>query len=229
MDYSRPDLADRLAADYELGLLRGRARDRFELLLPAHPALRAAAEAWRQRLAPLTGSVGLQAPPGRVWQRIETALFGDTAAAAAPVAGRWWQRPLVVWRGLSAAALAAAAFLGVQLAYPPARAPVVVVLSAAPDAAPAFVASFNADGRAVVTRPLQAVSMQPGRSLELWAVPARGAPLSLGLISAQGASVVQRGRVASDTAALAVTLEPAGGSPTGAPTGPIVYSGKLAL
>ena len=120
-------------------------------------------------------------------------------------------------------------FLGVQLAYPPAQTPVVVVLSSAADAAPAFVASFNADGRAVVTRPLQPVSMQPGRSLELWAVPAQGAPRSLGLISAQGASVVQRGRVAGDTAALAVTLEPAGGSPTGGPTGPVVYSGKLTL
>ena len=76
MDYSRPDLADRLAADYALGLLRGRARARFEVLLPAHPVLRAAARTWQQRLAPLTASVGLQAPPARVWQRIEATLFG---------------------------------------------------------------------------------------------------------------------------------------------------------
>ena len=27
--------------------------------------------------------------------------------------------------------------------------------------------------------------------------------------------------------ALAVSLEPAGGSPTGAPTGPVLYSGKI--
>ena len=182
-----------------LGLLRGRARARFEVLLPAHPVLRSAAQTWQQRLAPLTASVGLQAPPARVWQRIEATLFGGAAAAVgqeASAAGSWWRRPLVFWRGLSAASVAAAVFLGVQLAYPPARAPVVVVLSSASDAAPAFVASFNADGRAVVTRPLQPVSMQPGRSLELWAVPAQGAPRSLGLISAQGASVVQRGRVA---------------------------------
>ncbi|HEX7440087.1 MAG TPA: anti-sigma factor, partial [Caldimonas sp.] len=67
----------------------------------------------------------------------------------------------------------------------------------------------------------------PGRALELWALPAAGAPRSLGLISAQGASVVQRSRVLKDTVALAVSLEPAGGSPTGAPTGPVLFVGRL--
>ena len=42
MDYSRPELADRLAAEYVAGTLRGAARRRFEALLPAHPQLRAA-------------------------------------------------------------------------------------------------------------------------------------------------------------------------------------------
>ena len=125
----------------------------------------------------------------------------------------------------------AALSLAVLLANPPAQTPLVVVLSSAgDDAKPAFVASFNADGRSVVTRPLVPVSIEAQRSLELWAVPASGAaPRSLGLISAQGASVVQRGRVDTGTAALAVTLEPAGGSPTGKATGPIVYVGKLTL
>jgi len=91
------------------------------------------------------------------------------------------------------------------------------------------VASISADGRAMVTRPISNVSLQADRALELWAVPPQGAPRSLGLISAQGATVVKRGKVLDNTAALAVSLEPTGGSPTGAPTGPILYVGKLVL
>ena len=66
------------------------------------------------------------------------------------------------------------------------------------------------------------------RSLELWALPRNGsAPVSLGLIPrAQGLSVAllepQRAALlAADK--VAVSLEPRGGSPTGAPTGPVVH------
>ena len=228
MDYGHPRRADRLAAEYAAGLLRGRARARFEALLPSHPALRTALRQWQERLMPLAAVIPPQAPPPRVWQRIEAALFaGRSAGAGAPQP--WWRR-LALWQGLTAAGATAVVALAALLANPPAQTPFVVVLSSAgANPAPAFVASFNADGRSVVTRPLTPVAVQAERSLELWALPARGAPLSLGLISPRGASVVQRARVARDTDALAVTLEPAGGSPSGAPTGPVVYSGKLIL
>ena len=55
MDYSRPELADRLAAEYVAGTLRGPARRRFETLLPAHATLRAATRA-APRSAPQTYS-----------------------------------------------------------------------------------------------------------------------------------------------------------------------------
>ena len=76
MDYSRPELADRLAAEYVLGTLRGAARSRFETLLPAHPALRAAVTQWQLRLHPLAASVAEVQPPSHVWPRIEARLFG---------------------------------------------------------------------------------------------------------------------------------------------------------
>jgi anti-sigma-K factor RskA len=114
---------------------------------------------------------------------------------------------------------------------PPAQAPIVVVLGANPAAAQAlnasFVASVSADGRALVLRPLGEVSLTAGRALELWAVPAKGAPRSLGLVQASGATTLLRAQLLSDTAAFAVSVEPAGGSTTGAPTGPIVSVGKL--
>jgi anti-sigma-K factor RskA len=60
-------------------------------------------------------------------------------------------------------------------------------------------------------------------------VPPQGAPRSLGLVSGEQATTVQRGLLLRDTAAFAVSLEPSGGSPTGAPTGPILSIGKLQL
>jgi anti-sigma-K factor RskA len=85
-----------------------------------------------------------------------------------------------------------------------------------------------------VTRPLQQVTVQPGRVLELWSVPPDGAPRSLGLISADGSTVLSRDKLPATllkggTQALAVSVEPPGGSTTGAPTGPVVYAGQLQL
>jgi len=233
MDYSHPELADRLAADYVTGTLRGPARRRFEALLPAHPLLRNAVRDWQARLIPLTLSVTPERPPAQVWQRIEARIGGAQTMKAAPSARTSWWNQLALWRGLAGMAGVAALSLAVLLATPgPARPPIVVVLNATGPAAngvvPAsFVASISSDGRAMVTKPLVNVSVQADRSLELWAVPAEGAPRSLGVISADGATIVKRGKVLENTAALAVTLEPPGGSATGKPTGPILYVGKL--
>jgi anti-sigma-K factor RskA len=234
MDYARPALADALAAQYVAGTLRGPARRRFETLLPSHPALQDAVRQWQLRLMPLTGVLPPQAPPASVWQSIERRLW---PAAAAVVQPSWWSR-LALWRGLSALAGMAVVTLAVLLASPPpALAPVVVVLaSTGADAGTAgtFVASLSGDGRALVTRPLQPVNLQADRVFELWSVPPEGNPRSLGLISASGATVLQRQKLPATllrggTAALAVSIEPPGGSPTGTPTGPVVFAGKLQL
>jgi len=233
MDYSRPELADRLAADYVSGTLRGPARRRFESLLAAHPLLRGAVRDWQARLMPLTLSVEPEKPPAAVWKRIEARIGGVPAPQAAPARTGWWGR-LAVWRALAAVASVAVISLSVLLASPgPAQAPIVVVLNSTGATADGaivpvtFVASISGDGRAMVTKPLQNISLEANRALELWAVPPQGAPRSLGLISAQGTTIVKKGKVLDNTAALAVSLEPPGGSPTGAPTGPVLWVGKL--
>lgn len=238
MDYARPRIADALAAQYVAGTLRGRARARFAALLPGHPALQAAVRDWQARLMPLTGVLAEEPPPPRVWRAIERRLWPTPLAAAAPLP--WWQR-LAPWRALSGFAAAAVVGMAVLVANPPpAQPPVVVVLQGTgADAAigGAFVASFSGDGRALVTRPLTPVALTRDRVLELWSVPpesAGGAPKSLGLIAADGATVLRRDRLPpallhGGAAALAVSVEPPGGSPTGAPTGPVVFAGKLQL
>ena len=234
MDYARQDLADSLAASYVAGMLRGAARRRFETLLPGHPALRAAVVDWQARLMPLTAVVLPVAPPQQLWLAIERRLWPAAAAAAVP----WW-RGLGFWRAASGLATVAAVGLSVLLLNPaPQAPPVVVVLQGTEAGGPAltsFVASISADGRALVARPLQPVALAADRVLELWAVPPQGAPRSLGLISAAGVTVIRREKLplalldGRNTAAFAVSVEPPGGSPTGTPTGPVVFAGKLQL
>jgi anti-sigma-K factor RskA len=236
MDYAKPALADALAAQYVAGTLRGHARSRFESLLAAHASLRAAVRRWQDRLIPLTSVLAPQTPPLRVWQGVERKLWPQLAAAAQPLP--WWQR-VGFWRGTSGVASTAALALALLLSLPmPQAPPIVVVLQGTGDAAQppgSFVASFSADGRSLVTRPLQPVAVQTDRVLELWAVPPQGAPRSLGLISSSGATVIARDRLpkevldTANTSALAVSVEPPGGSPSGAPTGPVVFAGKLTL
>ena len=96
-----------------------------------------------------------------------------------------------MWRGLSGLATAAAvAMFVVASQVPPPQAPIVVVLARTPKLPPrsnaSFVASVSGDGRALVLRPLMTFRSLPGRALELWAVPAQGAPRSLGLVQASG-------------------------------------------
>lgn len=257
MDYGRPLLADRLAAEYVLGTLRGPARRRFQTLMTAHPALRTAVRGWEARLLPLGVSIPPVEPPQHLWAAIEQRAFPAARPAAAPPRG--WRR-LGLWQGLSAAGFAAVVWLLLargplgpeppaplaalppppppRLAEPPAppppaTPPLLLVLD--PQAAPAgrrlpvlrFAAALSADGRALVLRPLSEARLASNRALELWAVPAAGAPRSLGLVSADEGTTVLQALQVEGTSALAISLEPAGGSPTGAPTGPVLAVGAL--
>ncbi len=236
MDYGRSDLADKLAALYVAGTLRGGARRRLEALLPAHPTLRSAVHSWQDRMMPLTAVIPPVAPPASVWQRIQGRIHGrahdevgtPSIAAAAKASG------LAFWRAMAGLATAVAVVFGVVLATPSSTLPPVIVVLASAGAgssaaaSPSIVASISGDGRVLVTKPLVNVSVQADRALELWAIPATGAPRSLGLISSRGDALAVKGRVLAGVDKLAVTLEPTGGSPSGLPTGPILYAGKVA-
>jgi anti-sigma-K factor RskA len=109
-----PDLADRLAAAYALGTLRGGARRRFETQARQSPALRAAALAWQERFAAMTELQRAQAPDPNVWKRIENVIAAERAPLTPPApAGSTWQRSLGLWRGAAlAGGLATIAAIG---------------------------------------------------------------------------------------------------------------------
>ena len=225
MDYSRPELVERLAAEYALGTLRAGARRRFERLLPAHPALQDALQAWQQRLQPLAAPVAPVAPPPQLWETLQRRLFGEPAPQPS-----WWAK-LGLWQGFAGVATAGALAMAVLLNQPVQPQPPFVIVMNSTEAGArivkaGFVASVSADGGALTLTSLGELTVEQGRVLELWAVPGKGAPKSLGLV-AGGQATVLRAQLLTGTAAFAVSMEPTGGSPTGAPTGPIVSAGTI--
>ena len=222
--------ADALAAEYVLGTLRGRARSRFEKLARIDRRLDSAVRDWEERLLPLAEAAPGVVPPARVWAAI-LARIGGSAAATTERASFW--QSLGLWRGLAVAGFAAAFALMVVLVRPAVERPeqTIVVLLAGQDAKPALVASADLSGRYLTVKAVTPVEVAADRALELWALPDKGNPRSLGLISAAGVARVAlpapAGAALAEIPALAVSLEPKGGSPTGLPTGPVLYTGAV--
>lgn len=148
---------------------------------------------------------------------------------------RMLQRRVNRWRWAAGTASAVAAGLAVLVALGPSRflsggagEHFVGVVSASGETPPLVVAVDLAKGTLAV-RSLQ-LKPEPGKSFELWAVPPGAKPVSLGLVD--GADRRSIAKVANSAwrdpaTLLAVSVEPAGGSPTGQATGPIVYTGRL--
>jgi anti-sigma-K factor RskA len=219
-----------LAAELALGLLEGEERAAaLRLVLSDRDFARAVAD-WRDALAPLFDLVPEIAPSANLWTRIEAALDGN--ASAAPRAG--------LWKGATAIAFAAAAALAGVLVLRPAPAPQIIEREAPVVAQ--LAAPLVSDGTASVvmarydpahaTLRIQANALpEDDRATELWVIPADGTPRSLGVFNKSGATEVAMTPTLRawlvDGATLAVSLEPAGGSPTGLPTGPVIASGKL--
>jgi len=113
-----PELADRLAASYGLGTLRGGARRRFEAQARRSPSLRAVALAWQERFAAMTELQPGEQPSPNVWKRIEIELANERKSqgrAAQPFADHW-SRALRWWRGAAfAGGMATAAAVGVTV------------------------------------------------------------------------------------------------------------------
>ncbi|MBB3937119.1 anti-sigma factor [Aureimonas phyllosphaerae] len=238
-----------LAGEYALGLLAPAERRAFERRLRIDPALSRETGLWEERLQPLLGETPAVSPPARLWQAIEAELgpaatrrdVRDASPGRAPSAqalrsprsgGR---RVSAVWQWLAigSMALAAASLAGLALDLRPAAAPMMASI-AANGGAPLFVAVVDPDGGHATLMPVS-LQAQEGRVPELWLVPAGGTPISLGLVDPsaplrvdlRARTGVGMGMMRTPGAALAVSMEPEGGSPTGQPTGPVVGHGML--
>ena len=232
--------AHAIAGEYVLGTLRGPARRRFEAMMRADPELGRVVSQWEAGLTPLADRIPPVQPPARVWKVIEARIDSarpGTESSREPGRGSIWSS-LAFWRtfGLTAGGLASVLLATfVYLSTGPRGEPVFVAVltdpTAAATATPHLVVSMHSPDllRVRMVRPWQDMGT---KSLELWVLPTQGKPRSLGTFSNVPGDTMIKITTADPRVkgayALAVSVEPAGGSPTGQPTGPVVASGSIA-
>jgi anti-sigma-K factor RskA len=234
-----PDGSDAaLALDFALGALDGAAMRSAELRLRSDLAFARDVARWQEQLGPLATDVAAVAAPESVWSAVDRELF--RTAAPRPVAAQSVWATLAIWRAVAFGASGVAAIaLGLLVSRPavvPVAQPTGALLAASmasTDSAKAVLitATYDPTRGAVILTPAAADSSR-GLTPELWIIVGKEAPKSLGVIDlkdpqAHRIPTALRAQMNSG-ATLAISLEPAGGSPTGAPTGPVVAAGKLA-
>jgi anti-sigma-K factor RskA len=240
MRYDNPRIRDIVAAEYVLGTLTISVRKRFESLAASRSDWKLAASWWAMRLHLLADTLPAVIPRKQVWQKIETRLYGNKITAATS----WWRILALSSASVTAAMVVLMITKSPEISEVPARVavnapaevpePVALALLSGTDLKPGWLLrlSKNKNGQPEIkVTTLNGVKLASDKSFELWILPVnKSAPISLGLLPDQGnkqlivslknVELLQQG-------GLAVSLEPIGGSPTGQPTGAVLYQGKL--
>ncbi|NEX44910.1 anti-sigma factor [Pseudotabrizicola algicola] len=210
--FSPQDDDDLLAAEYVLGVLALPERLAAEARIKTDAAFAARVSAWIAHFAPLNEAYASVPVPPDLLPRIESRLFPKAAAL---------QRSWRLW--LAGAVTASVVGLGVLLLMPQ-SAPGVVIANLGTEGS-ALVYEARHDGTHLRVSRVTGNPAPEGQTHELWVIAPGAAPVSLGLLGSDPLDVEYprppQGWV------LAVSVEPAGGSPTGAPTGPVILTAEL--
>lgn len=229
-------------AEYVLGVLDADARAMVEREIAANPHAAAEVARWQQHLLPLAEDVPAVPPPDDVWARIQTGLGGATATRSrtAPATHGGWWNSLSLWRGAAFGAAAVAVACIIALIVIPRAS-----LTPPTPSTGAYMASAITQGNGqvgwtvamdlaharMVVVPAKPQAIPAGRAPELWLIPAGQKPIAVGMIASSGATAIALPSALlarlGPNAALAVSIEPPGGSPTGQPTGPVIGKGGI--
>ena len=216
MNYRSPELLEELAGAYVVGVLRHKARRRFERLCRDEVSARMARRRWEDRLLPFALALAEVEPSRSYWALIEKRI----APASRVSHPRWWQM------AAAAAVVGVLLLVGRLTVWKPPQWQAMAVLAPA-NAQPLWRLERSADFRQISVLTVGSIVLPGDKSYELWILPGGGGnPVSLGVLPRTGGlhrqlSDTQRTLLAG-AAQVAVSIEPLRGSPTGLPTGPVV-------
>ncbi len=217
------------AANYVIGTLDLTEREAFENLLEQDKAALQAVAYWQERLAPLNHLSAAIKPSDLTLQRINRSVDELSAmqAKSKPAKKAFWNG-LGLWRFATAAMLVLC--LGLIFQQEPAPT-TVVVLTAPGQTQPGWMVT-SYDGEQIELKPLVSTMVPKDKTLQFW-TKAEGweKPVSLGLVDPKRNLKTRLEQLPSITPnqLFELTIEQAGGSPTGLPTGPIQYIGRAVI
>lgn len=227
MNYQNRALLEELAAQYVIGTLRGPARRRFEQLCDQDIDTLTAVQRWEDRLVGLASTITPVRPSDAVWRRIQERVR-PSAAVERSRRSRGW-RPYQWALAASLLMMVGAMTLWSVLTSPATQ---VIATIADQQQVQLWRIEATADRDKLHVEAFAALRPDNNQAYELWALSASGGPpVSLGLMPHSDElelrlNPTQRAALTSATQ-VAISLEPAGGSPTGAPTGPVLYVATL--
>ena len=229
------DDIEALAAEYVLGTLTREERLTVAQRREREARLDAAILAWERRLGPLVEVVAPVAPSQNLYSKIRAQIGLSNHVVSLKAREQALVQRGNRWRGaaltMSALAASLVGVVGWQ-EYRRQQMPTqyVAVLQTGLEK-PAFLLTVDTKTQMFVITAVEAPK-KPNKSYELWLVNDKlPKPKSLGVFSEGDMEVMPMSKAADHdllmNATYAVSLEPEGGSPTGSPTGPVLFSGKL--
>ena len=222
------DDEDVRAGEYVLGLADPAEARNIEDEASRNARLAASIGGWERRFAPLYAAIPPVDPPPVLWTRLERNAFGADLSGTPRIATARRSRVPLWGAGVAGFALAAGLAAVVVLQRPAAPPPVAVaaLLPKTPGAA-IIVAERLPDG-ALSFQSVGPLAAPAAHDYELWSLPTGATrPIALGLLR-PGGVVLAADHVPSGAGQILVSLEPTGGSPTGLPTGPVLWGGAYA-
>lgn len=224
-------------AEYVLGVLDADSRAAVAQEVQTTDEAAAAVALWQRRLMPLTDEIVGVAPAPYVWARIHDYLQLDAPARVIQRKGLWNNLALWHWVGIGASAVAVALIVVVsapnreQTPVSVASAGYMVSVIKQDNGVAGWTATMDLDRARIVVVPSAPAELASGHAPELWLIPDGGKPISVGMIKRDAPTTIALDSSLlaklGPTAALAVSVEPVGGSPTGQPTGAVIAKGAI--